>query len=62
MDVAYCHREQLDGSGYPRGITGERIPYYAKIIGIIDTYDSMISDKPYSKGITTLDTCRHIYQ
>ncbi len=62
VDVAYCHHERLDGSGYPRGITGERIPYYAKIIGIIDAYDSMISDKPYSKGITTLDACRHIYQ
>ncbi len=62
VDVAYCHHERLDGSGYPRGITAERIPYYAKIIGIIDSYDSMISDKPYSKGVTTLDACRHIYQ
>lgn len=62
VDVAYCHHERLDGSGYPRGITTERIPYYAKIIAIIDSYDSMISDKPYSKGMTTLDACRHIYQ
>lgn len=62
VDVAFCHHERLDGSGYPRGITGERIPYYAKIIGVIDAYDSMIADKPYSKGITTLDACRHIYQ
>lgn len=62
VDVAYCHHERLDGSGYPRGITSERIPYYAKIIGIIDAYDSMISDKPYSRGITSLDACRHIYQ
>ncbi len=62
VDVAYCHHERLDGSGYPRGITAERIPYYAKIIAILDSYDSMISDKPYSKGITTLDACRHIYQ
>ncbi len=62
VDVAYCHHERLDGSGYPRGITAERIPYYAKIIGIIDSYDSMISDKAYSKGMTTLDACRYIYQ
>ncbi len=62
VDVAYCHHERLDGSGYPRGITSERIPYYAKIIAIIDSYDSMISDRPYSQGITTLDACRHIYQ
>ncbi|MCU7837002.1 MAG: HD-GYP domain-containing protein [gamma proteobacterium symbiont of Taylorina sp.] len=62
IDVAYNHHERLDGSGYPRGITEERIPYYAKIISIIDAYDTMISDKPYSKGITTLDACRHLYQ
>ena len=62
VDVAYCHHERLDGSGYPRGITAERIPYYAKIIAVIDSYDSMISDTPYSQGITTLDACRHIYQ
>jgi len=62
VDVAYCHHERLDGSGYPRGISAERIPYYAKIITIVDSYDSMISDKPYSKGMTTLDACRHIYQ
>jgi HD-GYP domain-containing protein (c-di-GMP phosphodiesterase class II) len=62
VDVAYCHHERLDGSGYPRGITTERIPYYAKIIAIIDSYDSMISDKPYSHSITTLDACRYIYQ
>ncbi len=62
VDVAYCHHERLDGSGYPRGITAERIPYNAKIISIIEAYDSMISDKPYSQGMTTLDACRHIYQ
>jgi HD-GYP domain-containing protein (c-di-GMP phosphodiesterase class II) len=62
VDVAYCHHERLDGSGYPRGITADRIPYYAKIIAIIDSYDSMISDKHYSQGMTTLDACRHIYQ
>ena len=62
VDVAYCHHERMDGSGYPRGISAERIPYYAKIIAIIDSYDSMISEKPYSQGMTTLDACRHIYQ
>lgn len=62
VDVAYCHHERLDGSGYPRGLSADRIPYYAKIIAVIDSYDSMISDMPYSQGMTTLDACRHIYQ
>ncbi len=62
VDVAYYHHERLDGSGYPRGVTAERIPYYAKIISIIDTYDTMTSDKVYSKGVSSLDACRHLYQ
>ena len=62
VDVAYNHHERLDGSGYPRGVTAERIPYYAKIISIIDVYDTMTSDKPYSKGVSSLDACRHLYQ
>ena len=62
VDVCYCHHERLDGSGYPRGITAERMPYYAKIISIIDSYDTMISDKLYSHGISTLDACSYLYQ
>ncbi len=62
VDVANYHHERLDGSGYPKGVTAERIPYYAKIISIIDAYDTMTSDKPYSKGVSSLDACRHLYQ
>lgn len=62
VDACYCHHERLDGSGYPKGITAERIPYYAKIISIIDSYDTMISEQPYRHAISTLDACRHLYQ
>lgn len=40
-------RENVDGSGYPRGITGERISGYAKIISVAGSYAAMISERPY---------------
>ena len=62
VDVACYHHERLDGSGYPRGLTAERIPYYAKIISIIDAYDTMTSATPYSQAVSSRDACRHLYQ
>lgn len=50
IDYVYSHHEREDGTGYPRGITGERIPLGAKIIGIADTFDALITDRPYQKG------------
>ena len=51
-EVAYCHHERLDGLGYPRGLSGKQISPYAKMIAIIDAYDSLTSDKPYQKAET----------
>ena len=41
------HHEREDGSGYPLGITGEKIHYFAKIIAIADEFDVMNSDEAY---------------
>ncbi len=40
-EVAHCHHEHVDGSGYPRGLTGDKIPQFAKIVAIADAYDCM---------------------
>jgi HD-GYP domain-containing protein (c-di-GMP phosphodiesterase class II) len=44
------HHERFDGSGYPDGIRGEEIPIGARIVAVADTYDAIVSDRPYSAG------------
>ncbi|MFW6273987.1 MAG: HD-GYP domain-containing protein, partial [Halanaerobium sp.] len=46
------HHERWDGQGYPRGLKGEKIPFLARIISIIDAYDVMTSGRPYQQGIS----------
>src|SRR5206468_6167552 len=45
------HHERWDGKGYPLGLKGEEIPLVAQIIAVADTYDAMVSTRPYRKGL-----------
>jgi len=45
--VALYHHENWDGSGYPKGLKGEDIPLYARIVGLMDVYDALLSDRIY---------------
>jgi putative nucleotidyltransferase with HDIG domain len=45
------HHEAWNGTGYPRGLAGEDIPLYARIVAVADACDAMSSDRPYRKGI-----------
>ncbi len=45
------HHERYDGKGYPLGLKGEEIPVIARIISVADTYDAMVSTRPYRKGL-----------
>ena len=47
---AKYHHEKWDGTGYLEGLSGEDIPLFARIIGVADTYDTMITDRPYHKA------------
>jgi len=58
VDVAYSHHERLDGRGYPRGLDASKIPYYAKLIAVVDSYDAINSDRIYSKGKSSLESLR----
>lgn len=49
---AYAHHEKLDGSGYPRGLDGARIPLAVRAITISDIYDALAArDRPYKKAV-----------
>lgn len=41
------HHENFDGSGYPAGLSGGKIPLLARIIAVADTYDAILSNRPY---------------
>lgn len=47
VDVAHSHHERIDGKGYPRALSEDVIPYYAKLVAIVDAYDAMTSDRVY---------------
>ena len=46
------HHERMDGSGYPFGLTNNEIHIESYIIGVVDTYDAMTTDRPYRKGLS----------
>ncbi len=48
--IVLAHHERWDGHGYPRGLEGEAIPLGARIFAVCDTYDAIISDRPYRRG------------
>lgn len=55
LELADCilsHHERWDGTGYPKGLKGEAIPKVARIIAIADSFDAMISERPYRKSLS----------
>ncbi len=45
--IAWTHHERFDGSGYPRGLTGEDIPLEGRIAAVADVFDALTSDRIY---------------
>ena len=48
-EIAHSHHERFDGSGYPRGLAGEAIPLFGRIVAVADRFDSLTSERPYKR-------------
>ncbi len=46
-----AHHEQWDGGGYPRGLAGEAIPRFGRLLGVIDVYDAITHPRSYRKTV-----------
>jgi cyclic di-GMP phosphodiesterase len=51
IPIVYHHHERWDGSGYPTGLRGEAIPVGARIFAVVDAFDAMTYDRPYSRAV-----------
>ena len=50
IEIAECHHEKFDGSGYPAGLVGEAIPLSARIVAVADVFDALTSKRPYKEA------------
>ncbi|WP_045412235.1 response regulator [Vibrio owensii] len=56
-EVVIAHHEKWDGSGYPKGISGEQIPLSARIVAIADVFDALTSERPYKRAWSIPEAC-----
>ena len=59
-NYVFEHHERWDGNGYPKKLCGEEISIEARIIAVADSYDSMICDRSYRKGLSDEEAIREI--
>jgi putative nucleotidyltransferase with HDIG domain len=58
-EIAYmtkCHHEKVDGTGYPQGLRGDEIPLGARIVTLADSFDAMMTDRPYRSRLSLDET------
>ena len=60
VNIIEYHHERIDGSGYPRGMDGTDIPLLARIAGLVDAYDAMITPRPYAKARTSHEATQEL--
>ena len=52
LDAVRHHHERWDGGGYPSGLSGESIPFIARLMAVADAFSAMTTDRPYRQGMT----------
>ena len=58
--IALTHHECWDGSGYPRGFSGEQIPRVSRVVAIVEVFDALVSPRPYKEAWTVEDAVKAI--
>lgn len=62
LEACYSHHEKMDGSGYPRGIGGDKISLLSRMAAVCDVYDALTSDRPYKAGWGPSETIQRMAQ
>jgi len=61
VEIIQTHHERHDGSGYPKGLAGNAIPVFARIVGLADSYDAMTSEQAWAKPMSSYDAAKELY-
>ena len=62
VSIVMHHHERHDGKGYPRGIAGTGIPVNGRIAALVDCFDAITSERPYSTAVSAYDAVQMIYE
>ncbi len=62
IDIPFCHHERWDGSGYPRGIKGDQIPFSARLFAVVDVWDALRSRRAFRAAWTDADARNYLRQ
>jgi len=62
LEMVFTHHERHDGSGYPQGLKGNAIPIFGKIAGIVDSYVSITSERPYAAPLSPHEAVKKLYE
>ncbi len=62
ISIAKYHQERHNGSGFPQGVTGDRIPLLAKIAGLVDCYQNLITPRNGKQGLSPLEAVARLYE
>jgi HD-GYP domain-containing protein (c-di-GMP phosphodiesterase class II) len=58
--IIQCHHERWDGRGYPLGLKGPDIPYLARILAVVDSFDAMTNDRPYRPAMSKEEAVKEL--
>ena len=60
LEMVAHHHERYNGTGYPAGLSGNQIPVFGRIAGMVDAYDAMITTRPYAELVSSYDALRKL--